>query len=275
MTKVLVDTATFAIDYPNDGPSDIYALGVPKQTAILDHRAMEKFFEPRKIPKPADYDATVFATWTGRHLLKAAQDVKRHRHNAAGTLIEQTDYAKWFDFLVQNNNQKQSIQWWVDEISRASMEPFTPNTSGDLLHEKLWFGRRHSVNNGMKTIMYRGGRPSDFVSIHTEGTIEGLQGTIELRGPKRSVWLDPERDHILVRKEREGETADEYDPIHVTQFDEVQQGPNGVWFPRRWRRGRVKQRGEELDNSFRGSGVINTRLWVAEVTFPEFAQQQN
>ena len=259
--------ATFAIDYPEQGAEDIYALGAPGNVPVLDVRDMQTYFVERDWPEPADYEAIVYRTPTGVHQLKVVGDGMRFRHNDAGTSVEKVDFEEWYTVLNLNGSQPQSIEWWADEVSRARMNYHQPNTDRELLQHRLLFGTFSSHVNGQPVQSYLYGGPSDFVSVHTETSLAGLEGTIELRGPERSVWLDPQRDMIVRRSERV--VDDEFSPVKVTQFDEVQQGPADVWFPRRWRQGRVAERGNELDNTFRGSSVLNTQLWVAEIEFGE------
>jgi|GEM_PF-5634029 hypothetical protein len=180
--KAIGPPATFAIDYPDSGPNDIFALGVPKNSAMFDLRAIEKFYEPRETPDPADYEATVFATWTGEHFLKNAREVKRHRHNAAGTMIEQADFQKWMEVLDLHGSKKQTVEWWVDEISRAKMVPFAPNTRKALLHERLWFGRRATVKDGMKFIEYPHGKPTDLSAFMPRAKLKGFVARLNFAG---------------------------------------------------------------------------------------------
>ncbi len=70
------------------------------------------------------------------------------------------------------------------------------------------------------------GGVDSYRSLHVS-KLKGLEGMVELRGPKLSVWLDPERDLIV----RRYETVDDDGGITVWQHDDVIQDSKGVSSP--------------------------------------------
>lgn len=244
--------ATFAIDYPDAGPDDVYALGAPKDARVFDVRNLDKYFPERKSRETADYEAIVVHFY-GSKPLAWVFEAQRFRHNAGGTTGERADIEKVFELSQSvysgsyGPSKTPPAKWWAEEADRLPMEHYEV-TSSNAPHDQCY--------------MPYGG-PSNYESLHeSDGTLPGLEDTIELRGPKLSVWLDPARDLIVRRYEMVAEDGS----IDVWQYDEVRQGPNGTWFPKVTRRGHVDKRGAALDNEQETDGVSVT-IAIAEIDF--------
>ncbi len=230
--QLKVRQAIFKIDYPESGPTDIYALGVPKNTTVTDLRHMERQLEGRTPPMNVDYEATevaVLAGLEGRWLNEA----KRYRSMAG---VAQMEVASLDQVLA------------LAESSRTT----TPSPGTPTIHDSDWWFNKVS----QLTFQAQEWNPYAFPHSRcyapigalqeyqsaTASSLAGLEGTIELRGTRRSVWLDPQRDFVVRRME----TVAEDGSISVTQLDELVQDSQGHWFVTRWRNGRVDQRGGEL-----------------------------
>lgn len=244
----------FTIDYPQEGPQDIYALGAPRQTHIVDGRDVDpdKYFRARPRQPAADYEAIVFRGMASSPLAWAS-DAYRFHHNAGGTIVERANPIKLLTLSIDvrenglGPSRNPPATWWAEQIDRLSMDEFQM----DLFN----------CPHGLCYSPYGG--PSDYDSVHS-GVLDGLEHTIELRGPKLGVWLDPKRDMIVRRYEQVLDDGS----IDVWQCDKVQKGPNGVWFARRSRRGRVEERGAPLDNLQETDGMLT---WV-DITVIKFQQ---
>jgi hypothetical protein len=245
--------AIFAVTYPDIGPIDIYALGVPKDLQVVDTRSMKKYFQPRKRQPVGEYKATVLRFHAGTPGWMI--ETERHQYNAAGLLAERGDIeavSELTDRVYRKGygpSKTPPTAWWVEEVNqRMKFEVFHP-TEPNLMPNRCYLAY---------------GGESDYETIRlSDGRIKGLEHTIELRGPKLGVWLDPERDLIVRRYE-----YIEEDSIDVTQFDEVVQGPCGNWFPVRWRRGCVEERGALLGDKQPVDGITMS-LFIADIQFPE------
>ena len=91
--------------------------------------------------------------------------------------------------------------------------------------------------------------------------LQGLEGTIELRGKNRSVWIDPNRDGVV----RRTEYVEQDGSIAVTQIDQLVQDSKGHWYSTKWRSGRVFERGGLLPAEDATS--VATTVHVARIEF--------
>jgi len=240
----------FAIDYPDSGPADIYALGVPRDAPVDDVRALAEFFSPRSPGEPDDYEAMelMFVSGKERRFLSEAC---RYRMKAGSVIAENVDMDQvlklsdkvYFDGGDVPTGNTPTISWWVDEASRLEFDRV------EMRGSNLPHNRCYMPYGGVG--LYR--------SKH-ESILEGLEGTIELRGPKQSVWLDPGRDMIV----RRYEYVDDDGSITVWQYDEVVQDSKGTWFAKQWRSGRVCERGAALSDKAAG---VSTTVHISDIKF--------
>lgn len=250
----------FAIDYPEDGPDDIYALGAPDSATIHDLRDLRNFFRPGDRVQPADYEAIVFRTIAGRPLTQA-WDAARYRHNSGGTTAELVDFEQNTDLNqrvaegAEGPGKSPSPEWWAEQFDRLKMEHQEPGAHRILPHNRCYLTTIAEVESH-----YLYGSPDAFDSVHNQ-TLDGIQ-TLELRGPKVSVWLDIQRDMIV----RRCDSLNEDGSYSVIQYDEVRKGPDGTWFPTRWRDGQVAERGAPLSDELKPDEV-STTIWFMQLSF--------
>jgi hypothetical protein len=243
----------FTIDYPENGPDDIYALGAPASTAIVDTLDLERYFEPRDLPEPTDFQATVLLCLPSKPLAWII-DATRYRSEGGTTNAAYADADQVYQLANRvyyedyGPNKTPAASWWADEVAKLDFEP--PN----------------ETTNGPHRMCYCSyGRPEDYDSVTVaDDSIEGLEGMILLRGPEMCVWLDPQRDMIVRRMDS---LSHEDGAIHATQVDEVERGPNGNWFAIQWRGGRVEELGDPLKEH--GPGDVASTLSIAVVKFVE------
>lgn len=247
--------AIFSIDYPTTGPTDIYALGVSKETPTNDLRSMEKYFAQRQNLTHDDYEATevmVLAGLEGKWLNHAC------RYQSNGDRLEfawanlteclKLAQATYFNDKQEPTGVSHPMDWWHDAVSKLNFEASEWNEI-NYPHARC-YSPIGSVQQYHSTLTSR---------------VKDLEGTIELRGKKTSVWLDPARDYIVRRLEHVGDRGS----ITVTQYDEVIQDSQGHWFVTRWRSGRVLQRGALLPTdakSINGEEVA-TSVHFARIKF--------
>lgn len=254
--QLLSDQAKFLIDYPNQGPEDIYALGVEKSTPVSDLRSLEKYFRDRPARVPADYKA-VAVRFPADKVRKWSIEAVRYQLDKGTSSAELADIEQ-LDELSQRvyfaggdtpTNQMPEMNWWVTEVNKLTFEDFQMGES--------------NYPHGLCYMPYGG--IGDYRSLHVS-TLKGLEGLVELRGPELSVWLEPDRDLIVRRYEHVGDDGS----ITVWQHDDVFQDSQGIWFTKRWRSGSVLERGdlltETMDRKQRESGV-NATVHIAEITF--------
>lgn len=253
--KLSIGTTNFTIDFPETGPGDIYALGVDKETAVDDLRELEPYFAPRPTPAPVDYEAieiTVIAGLEGKWINEArryrSEDAMVTSYEANLEQVNDLASSVYFAGGDKPTGTMHEMTWWMDRASQLDFQE-TDSTGNNFPHNRCYgpFGRATS---------YRSAHASQ---------IEGLEGTVELRGPKMSVWVDPQRDLIVRRFEHVGDDGS----ITVRQYDEVLQDGNGVWFVTRWRSGAVSDRGGELPTSYdrENPPSVATTVHFAKITF--------
>jgi hypothetical protein len=245
-----VPSHVYAIDYPTTGPGDIYALGAPRDAPVDDLRSLAKFFPERRAKTPVDYEAVELMFPVGKEL-KWVSTAKRYRmHNGTATaehadLLEVVDVSQKVYFAEGDTptGNVPELSWWAKEISGVRFDE-SPVSQYNFPHDRCYSPY---------------GSEDSYRSVH-ESKLPGLEGTIELRGPMRSVWLDPARDLIV----RRWDFVNENGAVTVRQYDEVVQDSNGVWFVTKWRTGHVAERGAPLAGKVDG---VATAVYLTEIQF--------
>jgi hypothetical protein len=262
---------TYIFDYPESGPSDIYALGVPRTATLVDWRrpagASELYAAHQK----------GYAQWNERY---SAIVVMSDRKAAFSDIFEgfcvRYDGQSWqvetadFDQLLKIREQVWSKQitipedadratWWKEQVSRVAFGPpiVVPHPLGS-----LWLPDRAGY--------YQLGDP----------TAHGGQCTIDKRpaiGPQNAIlmtvrttlginnyWFDPEHDFMASRFEcLSGDSTWKYRTILVDKFEK---SPGGRWYAIEARCGDVQTSGDEPPDE-RGVAPVTTSVYRYFVEF--------
>lgn len=269
--QLTIRQAVFTIDYPEAGPTDIYSLGVSRQTPVTDLRHMEQYVENRTPPAYDDYEAIELAVLAGLEG-QWINEAKRYRSSAGVVQMEAPSLDQVLSLAESTRAAtsppatpatstsatppaKHDTDWWFNQVSQLDFQT----------QEWSPYGFPHS--RGYTPI----GAPQDYRSA-IASSLAGLEGTIELRAARRSVWLDPQRDFIV----RRIETVAEDGSISVTQMDEMIQDSQGHWFVTRWRNGRVNERGGELAMTVdrESPNRVATVVFTAKIQFKHAKPQE-
>ncbi|MCA9127010.1 MAG: hypothetical protein KDB22_07990 [Planctomycetales bacterium] len=247
--------ATFAIDYPESGPMDVYSLGVATETPVTDVRDLAQYVQGPPTVDCEDYEAIeirVLAGLEGRWINEAW----RYRFTNGNAQSETADLDQvlalankvYFSDSEEPTGVIHEGEWWLDEVEKLDFNVLSLNEF-DCPH-KLCYSP-YSLD-------------SDSIASMPSRLAE-LQGTVELRGKNQSVWIDPNRDSIVRRKE----FVEQDGSITVMQIDEVIQDKNGHWYATRWRRGKVLMRGGLLPTEINKDDekAIATLVGITRIKF--------
>lgn len=240
----------YKIDYPKSGPADIYALGAPRDAPVLDLRSMAKFFPKRVAQTPDNYTAVemMFSPGFERKFTSTAFKFSAKDGQVAAQQVDVIEVSE-MSMKVHRGELKSptedppALSWWAERVSRLKSTPWA--ISGYNFPHNRCYSPQGSEEN------YR--------TVH-RSSLQGLEGCVELRGPKRSAWLDPSRNMIVRRWEHVSDDG----TIHAAQYDAVIQDSKGTWFVQRWCNGHVSERGAELGPKVNG---VSAGFYECHISF--------
>lgn len=223
----------FAIDYPDVGPNDIYALDVPEDTPVDDVRSLAKFFPAKEPQNPADYEAIAleFVVREEPKHLEYLNWAYRYRKVDGVTTNELADPDKVIALAMRAYKAgrlapktEEELRWFTDQIRTYAFSPADTTQT-----------------NNPEWQCYSAVGSVDSYDSAGKSSVKGFEEALELRGPDRTLWFDPMRGMIVRRIEfvnKEGNP--------VIEIQDVVEGPNGNWFPTRRASGTVAKRGDDL-----------------------------
>jgi hypothetical protein len=251
---------TYVLDYPQAGPSDIYALGAPRSAPVVDRRGartkngdeIRKFLaaydEARR--KPLERWTTVGLTSSAEADFADILGAFRGRSDGQRVLFEEADVLQvvalrekiWSGEIVPPADGRAA--WWQQHIaglkyaSKPRGEELLPDRVG---HPDLTPGASPIDNPDCEVTLDRqptSGPPETvLLKIRTSTTV-GFNDCF--------YWIAPERDYLVLRQEIHfSRNHAEWD--NTTQIiDQVQQSPGGRWYATAVRFGRIARHGDDL-----------------------------
>jgi hypothetical protein len=253
----------YAIDYPEAGPADVYALGVPRDAQVIDRRhartkdgkeiqdLLDAYVKARGKPLER-YKVTAL----GELPPKGFSDVFRaFRENTAGeeVQLEEVDFEQLSEFRKQLWSGKLSLPkdtdpavWWRRQIEGMKFKPM--EGGGELLPDRVGYPRE-LLTLGPSPI----DNPDCRVTLDRK-PVSGPPDTVLLRIRIETTagfndcffWIAPQRDYLVLRHEIHF-SRDHAAWNNATQIiDKVQQSPSGRWYAAAVRLGRIERHGDDL-----------------------------
>lgn len=220
----------FLIDYPDVGPEDVYALGVPDDAPLDDVQSLARFFPPKKPKNVADYEM-IEVEFAGSSKRKFLAFAYRYRKRGDQITKEVADPEKVVELASKAHGSKrglptneEELRWFTDQIREYKFGPIGL-----------------SVTDYPHVLCYPSFSRVDDYEWTTQSTTTGLEECFVVGGPKRWLWFDPTRDMIVRRWE-----SVKGDKNLARCCQEVIQGPNGNWLPTLWAVSRVDKPGGKL-----------------------------
>ena len=267
---------TLAIDYPDYGPSDIYAMGVPKDAAINDRRHVKnengeeiKAFLAEYVKaqgKPLEpFSMTILHSRPGTDFAEISR-AYRGRDDGQGMQLEAVNPPDPIFEISRKVRLGQITQpegtdraeWWKQQIAGMKFAPTQEFYHGNLPNR---IGYPEELTRHLTTGLHLTKGPSLIDNPDIKVTLDrqprlGPPGTVLLNirvqttigGNDFFFWIAPEKDYLVLRQEIHF-TKDRVAWNNLTRIiDSVEQSPKGRWYATQARYGRIKTHGDDLPN---------------------------
>jgi hypothetical protein len=274
-----MDGRTLVFDYPETGPADIYAFGVPKTGAVVDRRRTGDARDATQILKACvaaakkqmePYAATVLRTVASRRGWTDIAEAYRIRRSGTTLEVEQADSDELLALRMRVWNKEVVLpgdvdpaQWWKNEVCKLSfrgMDSTDPHGVMMLLPDLFGHPLPGEPATEDPVVVDRrpASGPSDTVLVRWES----------YKNPflkKSACWIAPDRDHTVMRRELETDkVASEW--IHTTVVDTMEKSPQGSWYVIEGRSGVIEHSGDDLPTD-PGVGPVATTIYRFFVEF--------
>lgn len=261
------------MDYPEFGPADLAALGVPGDAKIVDThtnpdlKSVLKSYAEQQRTGQERYSAVVLRTVVEKPDWKWVNEMYKVQFDGAAYTTDSTDIEQLLELDMSIHEKKLAIP--------------------DSMAERLAWWKAESTK--LKSTLYQGATEiqtfaPDRVGYPQLGTTnEQVQATIESHpalGPAETVmvtfvetktgkiksryWLAPNRGYLCVRTEwhpASGYLPDNNDWISTTIIDVAEKSPQGHWFATQIRQGIVKRSGDDLSAGAIAGAPYGTTTW--------------
>lgn len=280
----------FAIDYPETGPTDIYALGVPAAATIVDRSGavtksgaeIAKFlleYERASRQRIEPFMATIFVSLPRAEFSDVYQ-IFRAVQGKEGIQFEEIDSLqlnhirqRWRSGEIVLPQNIDLVKWWKDQTSGLAFQALVSRS--DLFPNRIGYP---DINFGASPI----NNPDCEVSLD-RNPVSGPPGTVLLRirvetkvgFNDRYYWIAPEKDYLVLRQEIHF-SKDHAPWNNSTQIvDQCERSPSGHWYPVQVRQGRIAHPGFDLpadtvlasQTSNQAMGPVTTSLYRYSVDF--------
>lgn len=259
----------YAIDYPESGPEDIYALGVPRGVTVVDRRKAktrdskeikEFLTEYQKASRqPIEpYSSYILETSADPVISWVSRAVRSNNRSE----VEEASFEHLLE-LNQKWSKKIDVphddraEWWKTQIATLPFKPM--QGGGQLLSDRI--GYPVSLDGhlgGLGSSLYDNpvDNPDCEVTLDRRPT-SGPPGTMLLRirtKPSETslgsndllYWIAPEFDYLALRQEVHFPADQQPWSNLTTMIDKVERSPGGRWYATQARLGRVEKSGDEL-----------------------------
>ena len=265
---------TLAIDYPDYGPLDIYAMGVPKDAAINDRRHVTtengeeiKAFLAEYVKaqgKPLEpFSMTMLLSRPGTDFAEISDAIRGH-DDGQGMQLEAVNPRDPIFEISRKVRLGQITQpdgtdraaWWKEQIAGMKFTPTQEFYHGNLPNR---IGYPEELTGHLTTGLHLKKGPSLIDNADIKVTLDrqprlGPPGTVLLNirvqttigGNDLFFWIAPEKDYLVLRQEIHF-TKDRVAWNNLTRIiDTVEQSPKGRWYATKARYGRIKTHGDDL-----------------------------
>jgi hypothetical protein len=257
-------------DYPEKGPADIYDLGVPKDSKLVDRipsgdlkRILETLRAGRErmgnyrvvfVTRYESFDHRWWTEWPQLFYRKGANFRRDFARGAPADLAttkrpaDGEDLGKWW------TERAKLFRFVPVYIQRGATgyhcKPKTVNDPDGSEHQEIVSVRKTYYNASPGEIYpvdwsmrpeFACRPPMGIGTMHMEPTLdlhptEGPPGCILLSVRENRFWLDPKRDYIVMRWDTVVREGSSLKVIGRNETEEVARSPQGVWYAKRIRR---------------------------------------
>lgn len=251
---------TYSIDYPEAGPEDIYALGVPRDAQVVDQRRktengqeikefLAAYYQARS--KPLEPFSTVVLQSSPQQNFSDIHRAFRGRDDGQSVQFEEVDMQQllklreqcWSGQIRRADNIDPAT-WWKQQI--GGLKFASVSRGGELLPHRVGY-----PNDGFELVSPVN-NPDCHVALDRQPRF-GPPGTVLLTIRNENklgfnlhfYWIAPERDYLVLRQETHYSRDRAWD--NVTQIiDKIEQSPGGRWYATEVRLGRIEKHGDDL-----------------------------
>ncbi len=258
-----------SVDYPADGPADIYALGVPRNAPMEDHLPSAELTRVLKAIDQGRHDLDNYFAIVASSPNDLPRLVWRKGDKWRVDICQPTEQTDYVDRVEPGSDM---LKWWRERLKLFCIMPYLvcdgrqidrcgiemedgkPASSGWKLVEKVW-GRDHSGNSSLcRAPLYLvelRAYPTNLSAksgtwLHCTIRLDprgenGPAGSVRVEllisdvrkplGHKQQFRLDPERNFVLVREETTDLDPASTDKFGIHELDDFRQSPRGVWYP--------------------------------------------
>lgn len=253
------ESRTYSIEYPAEGPRDIYAVGAPKSAEVVDRRhpkshnharikeLWDAYVKARQ--KPLEPCAVaILETGPESPINSVAQAYRKSRDGA----VERAEFQPLSDLnrTVWRKTVKVPddlrVRWWKEQVAKL---PYAPVHRGnELLPDQIGYPDHFMGQSPLNN--------PDIECSLDEHPDRGPEGTVLLRFRIKTshgsndirYWIAPERDYMALRSE----VHYSLDPAPWNNttviIDKVEKSPGGRWYATEARQGRVEKSGDALSS---------------------------
>jgi len=253
----------YAIDYPEAGPSDVYALGVPRNAKVIDRRRartetkkeikefLAAYVQARTKPL-GRFTTTVLKSVPGKDF-SDIYGAFRGKGDGEVMQVEEIDFEQLLAFRgkvrsgqITRPKDADPTVWWRRQIEGIKFKPMP--RGGEMLPHRIGYPPE-LLTIGASPV----DNPDCRVTLDRKPVL-GPPGMVLLRIQTETTlgfndcffWIAPERDYLVLRHE-----------IHFSQdhaawnnstqiIDKVEQSPGGRWYATAVRSGRIERHGDDL-----------------------------
>ena len=270
---------TYTLDYPEMGPADIFALGVPRTAKLVDKRRRPAGNEVALKELLAAYmraRTTPIEPYTGLTLMNSAdgRDVHfayRVQMSVEGPRVTRYDLDQLLALRQRVWSKELSVPadaetWWKEQILKL---PLVEGTDAMAVPHEVGFPT--ITGHAYEATVPELGNPDVMITLEDEPRT-GPAGTklVRVRVETASgfndaaYWIAPDRGFMVLRRDLRSKKEREDFDVQVWTVDEVAQSPLGHWYAMRARVGRVREIGDDLADK---GGEITTSRYRYLVEF--------
>ncbi|QVL31632.1 hypothetical protein KIH39_22740 [Telmatocola sphagniphila] len=290
---------TYAIDYPESGPENLYAMNVPKDAQVIDTtsgKELKKLLDDyaKKQRQSFDHYKATILTSIQQDDWKTLGLVHRSRHDDQGHSGEEVDLTqiqRLQMMLGANGPNPDAVKQLLDEVRKLPKEanPLAfklieslPDSAGRMLWWKAEVDKMETTRYLNKDTISPSYCPDRIIYPGLGLPNQGVRATLNPKpsiGPSeaamitvqdvktgknvRRYWLAPDRDYMCVRSEIMPEKTSNW--IETTIIDAAEQSPKGLWYATQIRCGRVEHSGDDLSvNSSLAPVTQSTHRFLVE-----------
>ncbi len=270
---------TYVFDYPESGPADIYALGVPRNAVIVDRRRpkptgakeitelLAAYAKARQKSMPP-YTAVVLVSGRPDAPFSDINMAFQVQYDGENRHITQTDQHRLMDLRqriwskeITLPNGIDPASWWKQEVANLPFAPlagvddsdYRPEGAGDLSlgdaipssnDDRQFTVDRHPTSGPPGTILLR-------IRVDSGARFNDV-----------AYWIAPERGYMVLRREITfSRNPADSGGIVTWVVDKVEQAPGGSrWYATEARLGRIEKSGDDLSAELKPAPEVTTTV---------------